>query len=104
MKLSPLTDPDASPIAKLVYYCGGAIKVGKALGISHQAVYRWVWKNAVPAERVVELEGLCQGFITREQLRPDIYSGVKRTKTAAPAEEVETSDLVLPDLALPTLV
>lgn len=100
MKLSPLTDADATPIAKLVYYCGGAIKVGKALDISHQAVYRWVWKNAVPAERCGDLEALCQGFITREQLRPDVFGGEKgkgKAKGKAPsADALDLQDLDLP--------
>lgn len=73
MKTSPLTDPTATPIARLVYFCGGAIKVGQALGISHQAVYRWVWKNEVPAERVLQLEKLCNAYVTRGELRPDIF-------------------------------
>lgn len=47
---------------------GSTRRLGAALGISGQAVARWV---RVPAERVVEVEEVTG--IPREMLRPDLY-------------------------------
>lgn len=49
---------------------GGPGKVGEALGISREAVQQW---RRCPAERVIQLERLIGGEITRHQLRPDLY-------------------------------
>ena len=45
-----------------------ASEIGRALGITPQAVSQW---DKVPAERIVELEGFTG--IPREKLRPDLY-------------------------------
>lgn len=47
---------------------GGVTKLGAMLGISHQAVVKWL---RVPAERVHEIERLTG--IVRHRLRPDLY-------------------------------
>lgn len=47
---------------------GGASAVGRALGISPQAVGQW---KRVPAERVIAVEGL--SGVARYRIRPDIY-------------------------------
>lgn len=59
--------------ALAVLLAGGATAVADALKISHQAVYLWVKTNKCPANRVLQLEQLCRGQVTRYQLRPDIY-------------------------------
>lgn len=54
---------------------GGYAKVAAPLGITRQALYKWV-KERVPAERVVEAEAVIG--LDREVMRPDLF---RRTGT-----------------------
>jgi DNA-binding transcriptional regulator YdaS (Cro superfamily) len=54
--------------AKAIDQAGGTIAVGKALGITRQAVEQW---KVVPPERVLSVERI--SGISRYELRPDIY-------------------------------
>lgn len=47
---------------------GGATKLGRALGISHQAILKW---PKVPATRVLEVERITG--VSRHELRPDVF-------------------------------
>jgi DNA-binding transcriptional regulator YdaS (Cro superfamily) len=47
---------------------GGAKALGKALGISHQAIGQW---RQVPPLRVIQIETLTG--VHRSDLRPDLY-------------------------------
>jgi DNA-binding transcriptional regulator YdaS (Cro superfamily) len=71
--LSPLVNPDANAVEKAVYYAGGARKVAEALGISNTGVYKWCYTGKMSPEHVLALEKLCNGYMTRHDLRPDIY-------------------------------
>lgn len=53
---------------------GGAKALGRALGISHQAIGQW---RQVPALRVIAIESLTG--ISRHDLRPDIYGPAPET-------------------------
>jgi DNA-binding transcriptional regulator YdaS (Cro superfamily) len=57
---------------------GGYAEVARLLGVSRQAVYKWVYRR-VPAERLAEVEWVTG--IPRERLRPDIFD-VTRTTVA----------------------
>jgi DNA-binding transcriptional regulator YdaS (Cro superfamily) len=57
---------------------GGPSAVGRALGISPQAVGQW---RRIPAERVIAVEAL--SGVSRHLMRPDIYP-----VAAAPQEQV----------------
>lgn len=54
---------------------GGRAKLAAAVDppVSAQAVYLWVKKGKLPAERVLDVERATGGLVTRYQLRPDIY-------------------------------
>lgn len=62
--------------ARAIELAGGTIALGKALGISRQAVEQW---TRVPPERVLEVERITG--VSRYDLRPDIYG-------AAPPQRV----------------
>lgn len=49
---------------------GGPGAVGAAFNITREAVQQW---KRCPAERVLQLERLIGGQISKEQLRPDLY-------------------------------
>lgn len=44
--------------------------------ISPQALFRWS-VNGIPAERAVELERATGGLVLRQNLRPDLYDGMR---------------------------
>ena len=43
------------------------------LHITQGAISQWLIKDRVPAERVLQLERVSKGLMTRYELRPDIY-------------------------------
>lgn len=51
---------------------GSQNKMAQKLGVSRQAVYAWL-AGKVPVRRVIAIERLTGGKVTRNQLRPDIY-------------------------------
>ena len=75
--VSPLLDPEATAIERAVYFCGGARKVADALEVSAHSIYRWIYRGRCPAEAVIPLEKLSAGFVSRHELRPDIYPVVQ---------------------------
>lgn len=52
---------------------GGQSGLARKLGIRPQAVQRWCSTGIVPANRVIDIERICDGAVTRNQLRPDLY-------------------------------
>ena len=49
---------------------GGVPELARGLGVTPQAIYQW---PRVPAERVLGIERLASGEVTRHELRPDLY-------------------------------
>lgn len=52
---------------------GSQKKLALVLGISVQAVNKWVRSGRVPAERVLAVEAATGGKVSRHLLRPDLY-------------------------------
>jgi DNA-binding transcriptional regulator YdaS (Cro superfamily) len=68
---------DQTPLARAVKQAGGARALGRALGISSQAVSQW---ERVPPERVLAVEAA--SGVSRHELRPDLYPPAgKETQT-----------------------
>lgn len=57
---------------KLLKATTNVSKLASDLGVSRMAVYQW---KEVPANRLVEIEQLTG--IPRQDLRPDLYEGMK---------------------------
>lgn len=57
------------PIADVLEKLGGRSAAAVAIGISPQAIQKWVNNGRVPLDRVVQVEDLTG--IPRHQLRPD---------------------------------
>ena len=57
---------------KLLKATTNVSKLASELGVSRMAVYQW---KEVPANRLVEIEQLTG--IPRQDLRPDLYEGMK---------------------------
>lgn len=60
---------------------GGRPSAAVALGITPQAIQKWVNNKRVPAKRVLEVERLT-GF-SRHELRPDFFGPAPSSKETA---------------------
>ena len=61
-------------VAKAVRLAGGNSTVARALNINQpHAVGKWVNRNRVPPYRIIPLEKLTKGKVTRHQLDPVLY-------------------------------
>jgi len=63
--------------------------IARELGITRGAVASW---RKIPALRVLEIERITNGAISRYQLRPDLYperSDASRPKATTPAASCE---------------
>ena len=58
---------------QVVNLLGSQTAVANKLEISPQAVSQWLTSGQVPVNRVLDIETLVNGKVTRYQLRPDIY-------------------------------
>lgn len=69
---------ETPPIKRAVKDAGGPKAVGKALGISHQAVVQW---DQCPPLRVLDMERL--SGMSRHELRPDMYPAPELERAAS---------------------
>lgn len=61
------------PIQRAAVSVGGQSALARKLGIKPQAVQRWCATGIVPANRVLDIERVTEGTVTRNELRPDLY-------------------------------
>jgi DNA-binding transcriptional regulator YdaS (Cro superfamily) len=52
----------------------GIRRLAKQMQVSHAAVWNWIARKKIPADRVIEIERLTG--IRREELRPDLYTNI----------------------------
>ena len=57
-------------LQRAIKMLGGGVALATLLGIERQAVWQW---KICPVKRVLMIEELTDGKVTRYQLRPDIY-------------------------------
>lgn len=60
------------PYDKLLAFFGTQIKLAKAVKLTQSAVSFWK-KNGIPYKKVLILERKTKGFVTRHEMRPDLY-------------------------------
>lgn len=53
---------------------GTLYRLAMLLGIRETAVYQWRSRTNIPIKHIRKIEELSDGRITREMLRPDIFS------------------------------
>ena len=61
------------PIQRAVFSVGGQSALARKLGVKPQAVQRWCATGTVPSNRVLDVERVTDGQVTRNELRPDLY-------------------------------
>jgi DNA-binding transcriptional regulator YdaS (Cro superfamily) len=61
-------------IALVVDLLGGQKKAAKKIGVTQQAVCKWVNKEMpISASSAVKIEKATDGAVTRHEIRPDIF-------------------------------
>ena len=68
-------------IEKVAKIVGGVEALAGKLGVSRQAIYQW---RNVPPERVLALEAITGGAVSRSELRADLYPPGDYPRSAAP--------------------
>ncbi len=77
--------PTPTPIERAVDLAGGAVKLGDSVGVSFQAVYKWIKKGYPPTERCESIEAAVGGKVTRFELLPPGF-GSKLSRRSTDAE------------------
>lgn len=67
--------PHKRPLVYAINIVGTPSEFAKRLGVNRQNVDCWLKRNHVapPVQFCKEIEGLTQGKVTKERLRPDIF-------------------------------
>lgn len=61
-------------IERAISHCGSEAKLGKAAGVSQNAIWQAKQRGRVSAELAIKIEKATGGAVTRLQLRPDIFA------------------------------
>lgn len=64
-------------LIKLINYAGSQAALARGLDVSRQVVQNWVARGRISATMAIEAEKQTNGFITKEELRPDVTSWIK---------------------------
>lgn len=66
-----------SPLQQAIAICGSQSELARRLGgkVRTGHIYHWLRSN-VPPERCAEIEVATAGKVTREMLRPDVFSAI----------------------------
>ena len=62
---------DITPIERAIQILGGQDKLAEEMKVTKQAITKW--RRRVPSERVLGIERLTNGAVSRHELRPDLY-------------------------------
>lgn len=66
---------DTDAILRVVAYFGTQRAFSKAVGVSPEAVRKWVHgEQRITAERALQIETVTKGEVTRYELRPDLFN------------------------------
>lgn len=65
--------PEKNPIERACIAAGSQSRLAELVGVTPQAVSKWLRTGSVPAERVLAVEAASAGAVSRYDLRPDIY-------------------------------
>lgn len=58
---------------KIKKACGSQAELARQLGIGVAAVTHWKRRGRIPADRVLAIERITAGQVTRHEMRPDLY-------------------------------
>ena len=69
-----------SALGRVLELSGGKSALARALGVTPQAVQAW---SRVPADRVLAVEAIVSGKVTRHEMRPDVFGPGSPDETEA---------------------
>ena len=78
-------------IVKAVRLAGSQTALGKLIGVSPQAVQKWVEHGYAPARRCIAIEKKLAGAVTRYELNEEAF-GQLETHSGTPASLAEESN------------
>ena len=58
---------------RVIDIVGSQTELALRLGVKQPSVNNWKIRSRVPAERVLEIEKLVGGQVTRYEMRPDVF-------------------------------
>jgi len=89
---------DKQPLVKAILKVGSIRKFASNLHISHQAVHAWIYREgyqvAPPAKHCQAIEDMTFGYVTKRELRPDIFDERDKTKLTK-SEQIENAMIVI---------
>lgn len=63
-----------TPISRAILIAGSEAKLGKAAGVSQNAIWSAKRRGRVSAELAIRIERATMGEVTRAELRPDLFA------------------------------
>lgn len=70
---------DKTHTQRAIELAGGQSELARHFNISREAVRQWEEADQVPVRRVLDVEKITGGHVTRYDLRPDIYGDPPRS-------------------------
>jgi DNA-binding transcriptional regulator YdaS (Cro superfamily) len=61
-------------IKKAIELAGSQQRLADKIGVTQRSVSTWLHDRIIPINRAIQIERVTQGTVTREDLRPDIFS------------------------------
>lgn len=58
---------------RVVDIVGSQTELARVLGVKQPSVNNWKIRSRIPAERVLEIEKIVGGQVTRYEMRPDVF-------------------------------
>lgn len=68
--------PPQAPLERAIQKAGSEAKLAALIGFSQVAINKAKHRRRVTAEMAVKIEQALDGFVTRHDLRPDLFPGV----------------------------
>ena len=68
---------DRSSLQRVFEAAGSQAELARRLRISQQSVNRWARKGRVPLDRLPQIERAVGGAVTRVDLAPDLFEGLR---------------------------
>lgn len=72
------------PLERAIKVCGSQTALAAQIGVKQQHVWNWLNRDKrLTAERAIQIERATKGQVTRQELRPDIFSDIDDTGRSA---------------------
>lgn len=68
------TNLTPSPIEQAAKFAGGVSSLAELIGVSPQAVYKWIRNGRAPVDRCISVETAVKGKVSRRLLCPEMFA------------------------------